>query len=63
LPSEDSVVQQHTEILSKLIAVGLADTCSQVLPFKFVCLNWQLTIPAAWRLPVSVFLQYLYLLV
>jgi len=33
LSSEESVVCRHSENLTKLIAVGLADSCSQVLRF------------------------------
>ena len=36
LSFDESVVHRHSEALAKLIALGLADTCSQVLYFHFV---------------------------
>jgi len=40
LSPEESVVHQHSEILSKLIAVGLADSCSQVPVLYFNLYIW-----------------------
>jgi len=34
LSSEEGVIHQHSEVLAKMIAVGLADSCSQVLRFN-----------------------------